>query len=1140
MANPKENNETTSQNKKVDYGLIQLSIPEIISALHQKAIASCPSDLRIANSAIEGDGKSAKLNSAGQHIVSVLAAKEGDKVEKSKALKTLQDYVKAFVGPDLAKKVTDKTLMELGSSDSEENENQEQKDENNKDQENQDQQQTDNAQQEENKENSNTSNENQDDAKKENTQQESIQIKSFQRFLIENCGMKFLFEENNEQQDDSSANKEEKAEENKEDKGNKEEALGWYIAYNLKVQGLKETNLKDAMKDFATSFFDNLKLTASGLFGGSQTITGNDIRKGFHNLLHVDHTKLASNVAEYLRKKFPNVEDTSVEARDSKTLYKEIKDYINKDEKTAVNSAAYCLRIKVREEDRKKPFFNKKKIAEVIRKCMAGFRLGKKAAVTEDSIIKIEDFKDKNDNKEEARNSKRPDSIQIKTIFSSDAIKKKLGDDILNLKPDTKIKNGDAIKIYDEIRKKFKASFSPDALKEKENKEAKKIVDDLEASIKSAKDSPIEAKAFIDFYDKYLNFEKSIGESKATFDFIRKNDVMKSILELLFEDFQQKDLEPSQILGEEDEEDANEESSENGDVKSEKCKKSLEDIKTQWKTLVNKSSLKSTNENAKGFIVSKDDILSQLASFSNVDKLKSEFDKNKEFNYGIAVDLSKTSVLAESQQQFMINSICNLLFEEREKKTRENLNQNDKDFLEVRQKYSHGKLKYPIIFDATTEKKREMTSAEVKSALQNGTLEYDGSQLKVPDLKKLVSDVALKNSANSANSQKPNFDVFDSIKEFTNLSDQSFGQLIKLTSKDQNESNRPDDGNLILEKGHKEIDDKKWQEFKKTIKSNLEDIRNRKDEILKKSYEDQGQMLSFTRGEEAENNSYNDFVKELFDSSDSADDTIKKLNKIVHRNNFRNDIVYRFKYEPNNEEETVKITFYDSDPESGNKKEKALGDSIEVKKGDSIDSSEEIQKKKEEYEKQLKDNQQEGYNFDGWNPDTSSKANEDTDLVAKYQPKNEEEEPEKFLVVFKVLTDPADAKSKLINVKVHDVEWQEVEKGKNAILPEKKDIPEHDGYDFIDWGDAEEKLKNVTEDIVAVGRYQKHIDENAVFVMPFAYYQSAGEDEDIDFGNSDDGDDDDGSSNNVGGNDLYVFPIASSKDFESAPEAGND
>ena len=52
-------------------------------------------------------------------------------------------------------------------------------------------------------------------------------------------------------------------------------------------------------------------------------------------------------------------------------------------------------------------------------------------------------------------------------------------------------------------------------------------------------------------------------------------------------------------------------------------------------------------------------------------------------------------------------------------------------------------------------------------------------------------------------------------------------------------------------------------------------------------------MLSFAKGEEAENNSYNDFVKELFDSSDSADDTIKKLNKIVHRNNFRNDIGFK-------------------------------------------------------------------------------------------------------------------------------------------------------------------------------------------------------------------------------------------------------
>ena len=33
---------------------------------------------------------------------------------------------------------------------------------------------------------------------------------------------------------------------------------------------------------------------------------------------------------------------------------------------------------------------------------------------------------------------------------------------------------------------------------------------------------------------------------------------------------------------------------------------------------------------------------------------------------------------------------------------------------------------------------------------------------------------------------------------------------------------------------------------------------------------------------------------------------------------------------------------------------------------------------------------------------------------------------------------------------------------------------------------------------------------------------------------------DEAGSGKAGGNDLYVFPIASSKDFESAPEAGND
>ena len=104
--------------KQVNYSIIKVSIPEIISALHQKAITDVKvAEVRIANSAIEGDGKTAKLNSAGQHIISVLSKKEGEIVKKSDGIAALKQYVSAFVGPDLADKVTEKTVLKLGSDD---------------------------------------------------------------------------------------------------------------------------------------------------------------------------------------------------------------------------------------------------------------------------------------------------------------------------------------------------------------------------------------------------------------------------------------------------------------------------------------------------------------------------------------------------------------------------------------------------------------------------------------------------------------------------------------------------------------------------------------------------------------------------------------------------------------------------------------------------------------------------------------------------------------------------------------------------------------------------------------------------------------------------------------------------------------
>jgi len=62
--------------------------------------------------------------------------------------------------------------------------------------------------------------------------------------------------------------------------------------------------------------------------------------------------------------------------------------------KKKIAGSAYSLTIKVKEEDPKKPFFNVKKIAEIIKKCM---RLGKKHSVDAADIIKVENYRDDND-----------------------------------------------------------------------------------------------------------------------------------------------------------------------------------------------------------------------------------------------------------------------------------------------------------------------------------------------------------------------------------------------------------------------------------------------------------------------------------------------------------------------------------------------------------------------------------------------------------------------------------------------------------------------------------------------------------------------------------------------------------------------
>lgn len=631
----------------VKYDTIKLSVPEVIAALHQKAIAAvADKTLRIANSAIESDGKQTKLNSAGQHIISALPTEEGKLVEKEAALKALQTYVQWFVGPDLAKKVTDKVILPLGGGEA---------------------------------------------------KNESVKIKSFMDFFLESLNeADDEAEEATDQEDSDDADEEDDAAEGTDgedaseespegedadsetgegngegaseeggvqtDENGKESAPGWYIAYDLKVQGLKETPLKDAMKDFAVKFFDNIKLTASGLFGGGDTITGKDIRKQFHDLTHVDHKKLAENVSDYLSKKFPNVKEIDVKARDSKTLYREVKSspQLTKDDKAAITAAAYCIWIKVKEENPQKPFLNKVKIAEAIKKSMAFFRIGKKAQITKDSIIKIENFVDTNDDESFANNAKRPDASVIKELLNKK-----------EYQPDKKgnLAYTSGLELFNKIKKLF-ASISKNkkAMEEKENKEAMAILKKLEDKCTKVKDGEeFKAKDFDDFYQAYLKFEASLGESIASASLIQKPSVAKMILEMLFEDLDADEITPQQMLEADDTEEeeageeADEEGSEGGESEESDAPAEPVEVDPDYNDFSDKlkAAVKQwiSSKKSKSAVMSRDDAIKHLEDFYDVAALKSDSHRSC-----AVIDFHPESNIAESLEEKLIG----MLFEENE------------------------------------------------------------------------------------------------------------------------------------------------------------------------------------------------------------------------------------------------------------------------------------------------------------------------------------------------------------------------------------------------------------------------------------------------------------------------------------------
>lgn len=356
-----------------------LSVPTIIAALHENAVAksnAASKGLKVTNSAIDSESGKPQLNSAGEHIISVLPLEAETPVQKKDAVEILQQYVQWFVGPDLAKKVNDSTVKSLDES---------------------------------------------PDQKKELS--ESKKFMSFKRFLLEaeeesseessDSGSDKTTEpaDGTEGEDSSSSDGEEKKDDDKnkdseakddEKKDDGSSSIGYYIPYGMKVEGLKQTALKDAMKKFASTMFDDLKIKADGLFGGGQEFTVKDAKEALRGVFGpIDPDDLVDKVEKEVNSiRHPNTDTAQIRVRDKTTLIADLGKAINAQQKAQINKADYSLWIKLQEYDPKKPIFNTRVVADIVQSSITGLFKKFKNKITKNDVIYIENYKDQHDDTE--------------------------------------------------------------------------------------------------------------------------------------------------------------------------------------------------------------------------------------------------------------------------------------------------------------------------------------------------------------------------------------------------------------------------------------------------------------------------------------------------------------------------------------------------------------------------------------------------------------------------------------------------------------------------------------------------------------------------------------------------------------------
>lgn len=355
-----------------------INASNIITQLHEKAIDATKSkfsDFEIINSAIDGKKGSYKLVSAGEHVITAISKK--GPVTRKDAKPVLQTYVQWFVGPDLKSGIDDNSInaMQIGGDEKKAEKEKEKP-----------------SSPAETSKDKATADGEQDAADAESN--ESIEVMSFSKYLMEST---LVAEEGDETATDSdsstSADSTQQADAQSDDDAEKADsagtdtdpaAPGWYIAYTLECEGMKQSKIwssiksiawgtlgaaKDVLKSVlgaAGSALGSLGITFTSFSGTGSTHTlgglGNALKDAakygktkivnvFKVFRKTDATELKTEFDKKLKAKIPTGAPATA-FYDRTTILTKLKNKnISSEGKSAINKAEYSFCIKVTGDD---------------------------------------------------------------------------------------------------------------------------------------------------------------------------------------------------------------------------------------------------------------------------------------------------------------------------------------------------------------------------------------------------------------------------------------------------------------------------------------------------------------------------------------------------------------------------------------------------------------------------------------------------------------------------------------------------------------------------------------------------------------------------------------------------------------------